>query len=101
MAEAPPPLAALRARLDALDAQWLGVLAERFAVTAEVSALKAQGQLPFRDPEREAAQLARIEAEAEARGVPPALARAILAHIQAQVVADHAAYQARQDQENG
>ncbi len=94
-------MAALRARLDALDAQWLGVLAERFAVTAEVSALKASGLRPRRAPAREAAHGGRFDAVAAARGVPPALARAILAHIQAQVVADHGAYRAEQDQENG
>lgn len=89
-------LGALRERLDALDGAWLAVLAERFQVTQEVSALKAKGQLPLRDPAREAAQLARIEAEAEAHGVPPALARRLLEHIQAQVVADHAAFQQAQ-----
>ena len=89
-------LAALRERLDALDGAWLAVLAERFQVTQQVSALKAKGQLPLRDPAREAAQLARIEAEAEAHGVPPALARTLLEHIQAQVVADHAAFQRAQ-----
>lgn len=97
MAEAPGnQLAALRERLDALDGAWLAVLGERFQVTQQVSALKAAGQLPLRDPAREAAQLARIEAEAEARGVPPALARTLLEHIQAQVVADHAAFQQAQ-----
>ena len=89
-------LAALRTRLDALDGAWLSVLAERFQVTQEVSALKAEGQLPLRDHAREAAQLDRIEAEAEALGVPPALARRLLEHIQAQVVADHAAFQRAQ-----
>ena len=97
MAKAPgDQLAALRKRLDALDGAWLAVLAERFEVTQQVSALKAKGQLPLRDPAREAAQLARIEAEAEAHGVPPALARTLLEHIQAQVVADHAAFQQAQ-----
>ena len=89
-------LAALRERLDTLDGAWLAVLAERFQVTQQVSALKAEAQLPLRDPAREASQLARIEAEAEARGVPPALARRLLELIQAQVVADHAAFQQAQ-----
>ena len=64
-------LAALRERLDTLDEAWLAVLAERFQVTQQVSALKAEAQLPLRDPARGAAQLARIEAEAEAAACRP------------------------------
>jgi chorismate mutase/prephenate dehydratase len=61
----------LRAALDRTDAEILRQLRERLDTVAEIARRKAGG-LPFlRDPEREAALLARVEAEARAAGLDP------------------------------
>ena len=88
-ASIPAELAAARQRIDQLDGQLVELLASRFAVTRQVGQLKAERGLPEADPAREAKQLARIRALAEAAGVDPDLAAAILASIVAEVVRQH------------
>lgn len=84
-----PALQALRAELDELDAQWLALLARRFAITAEVGQLKKQHGLPARDPEREAQQRARFAALASEHGIDPEFAQNLLQLLLDEVVARH------------
>lgn len=84
-------LTKLRAEIDELDAQWVEILAKRFAVTRQVGELKASSSLPSVDPARETAQFARLQSLAESHGVPPALVTDVLRLIIDEVVREHRA----------
>ena len=70
-ASAPDPLAGPRARIDAIDAAVLDLLAERSALLADVAATKQRKGLPIFDPVREDAKVAAFRAAATARGLDP------------------------------
>jgi chorismate mutase / prephenate dehydrogenase len=68
----------LRARLDALDRGLLELVAERQAISTEIAAVKRATGQSTRDYAREREVLLRARRDAEALGVPPALAESIL-----------------------
>ncbi len=82
-------LADHRAAIDRLDAVLVYTLAERFSRTQAVGALKAANDLPPSDPDREAAQIARLEALAEDAGLDPAFARKFLGFVIEEVIRHH------------
>jgi len=71
-------LAELRGRLDALDHELLQLVAERQAISTDISAVKRATGQSTRDFRREREVLLKARADAEALGVPPALAESIL-----------------------
>lgn len=68
----------LRARLDVLDRQLLELVAERQAISTEIATVKRATGQSTRDFRREREVLLKARRDAEALGVPPALAEAIL-----------------------
>ena len=86
-------LATHRASIDRLDAILVYTLAERFAHTQAVGALKAAHDLPPSDPAREAAQIARLTELAEAAGLDPAFAQKFLAFVIEEVIRHHRRHQ--------
>lgn len=70
-----------RARLDAIDAALVELLAERAAVVAELAAWKAARGRGFRDPAREAETLARVRALAREHGLDEAAVAAVFAAV--------------------
>jgi chorismate mutase/prephenate dehydrogenase len=68
----------LRARLDALDRELLRLVAERQVISTEVAAVKRATGQSTRDFGREREVLLKARRDAEALGVPPALAESIL-----------------------
>lgn len=78
-------LQALRARIDAVDAQLVALYRQRMEISAEIGAYKRDRGLPVRDPAREEALLDRVAAlagAAHATGIR-ALYREILAQSRA------------------
>jgi chorismate mutase len=55
-------LLSVRGSIDNIDATLVYLLAERFKATQRVGHLKAEHKLPPADPDREAAQIARLRA---------------------------------------
>ena len=84
-----PPLSALRDSIDSVDEQLLGMLARRFALTAEVGSIKKQFGLPAVDSTREAAQMERFAELSAQHGLDPAFARRVMRLIIDEVVARH------------
>ncbi|TVS18611.1 MAG: chorismate mutase [Gammaproteobacteria bacterium] len=82
-------LEALRSEIDQLDEKLIELLAERFAVSRRVGKLKRSSVLPPRDEEREQRQLQRVRGLAQAHGVSPELAEAVLRLIVDTVVVEH------------
>jgi chorismate mutase/prephenate dehydrogenase len=68
----------LRARLDVLDRRLLELVAERQAISTEIAAVKRSTGQSTRDFRREREVLLKARRDAEALGVPPALAESIL-----------------------
>jgi len=68
----------LRARLDVLDRDLLGLVAERQAISAEIATVKRSTGQSTRDFGREREVLLKARRDAEALGVAPALAESIL-----------------------
>jgi chorismate mutase/prephenate dehydratase len=64
-------LAALRDRIEALDRQLIGILAERLEIVEQVIAAKLESASPFRDREREDGLITRLRAIASAAGLDP------------------------------
>ena len=64
-------LDSLRAAIDAIDERLLDLLAERFALTRRVGAIKAELRLPPVDPIRKASIAARIHDLAATRQLKP------------------------------
>jgi chorismate mutase len=89
MTSSDPRLLQLRQRLDEIDARLLGLLAERFAVTDQVGALKRDLGLPPRDQARETAQAERLTTLAKQQGFDPELASKIFRLIVDAVVIRH------------
>ena len=82
-------LAGHRASIDRLDAVLVYTLAERFAHTQAVGALKAANALPASDPAREAHQIARLESLSTDAGLDPVFARKFLNFIISEVIRHH------------
>lgn len=82
-------LESLRQDIDAIDAQLVALLGQRFALTGEVGQLKKQHQLPATDATREAAQMALIESLAAEHGLDAAFAKSFLRLVIDEVVTRH------------
>jgi len=78
-----------RASIDNIDAALVHLLAERFKITQAVGEHKARVGLPAADPEREAAQVARLRALAVESGLDPAFTEKFLRFIVAEVIHHH------------
>lgn len=78
-----------RQSIDRLDAILVFTLAERFKHTQSVGRLKAEHDLPPSDPDREAAQIERLEELAQSADLDPEFARKFLNFIIAEVIHHH------------
>ena len=87
--EARQELRRLRGSIDNMDSALVHLLAERFKVTQRVGELKATAGLPAADPEREAAQIARLRALAVEADLDPEFAEKFLTFIVREVVRHH------------
>ena len=76
-----PDLAQLRAELDRVDRELVGLIARRLEVVADVGRAKAATEHPVRDVPRERAVLDGVVALAEERGVSGELVRRIFREI--------------------
>lgn len=90
-AETAAELARLRSSIDNMDAALVHLLAERFKVTQQVGELKARTGLPPADPDREAAQIARLRKLAEESRLDPEFAEKFITFVVAEVVRHHEA----------
>ena len=77
----PADLETLRRQLDEVDRGLVDLIARRLEVVADIGAAKALSDAPVRDPERERAVLAGVEAVAAERGVSADLVRRIFREI--------------------
>lgn len=82
-------LFAMRRTIDNMDAALVSILAERFRATEKVGHLKAHYHLPAGDPGREAAQIKRLRALAEAAELNPEFAEKFLNFIISEVIRHH------------
>ncbi|OOL19768.1 chorismate mutase [Bombella intestini] len=82
-------LAALRQRIDNIDAALIYMLAERFRCTADVGALKASFQLPACDPAREKEQLTRLRTLANDAGLDEDFTKKFFTFLVGEVIANH------------
>ena len=78
-----------RESIDRLDAILVYTLAERFKHTQSVGRLKARHDLPPSDPDREAAQIERLERLAREADLDPEFARKFLNFVIAEVIRHH------------
>lgn len=88
---ADPELQSLRDSIDNIDAALIHLLAERFKCTQAVGRLKAEHGLPPADPQREAAQIARLRALAQESKLDPDFAEKFLNFIVREVIRHHEA----------
>ena len=79
----------LRSSIDNIDAALILLLAERFKVTEDIGAYKAERGLPPADPEREAEQIARLRQLAASANLDPAFSEAFLRFVIAEVIHHH------------
>ena len=86
-----PDLQRLRDSIDNIDAAVVHLLAERFKFTKAVGEFKASHGLPPADQEREAEQIARLRALAQAAKLDPDFAEKFLAFIVREVIRHHEA----------
>lgn len=77
----PDQLEQIRSQIDELDSQLVDLLAKRAKLTSEVGKYKSQTGLPIYVPKREAELIEKRRAEAEVKGVPPALVEDLLRRI--------------------
>ncbi|MEE9427165.1 MAG: chorismate mutase [Paracoccaceae bacterium] len=82
-----------RDSIDRLDAILVYTLAERFAQTQAVGLLKAEHGLEPSDPNREAAQIARLTDLSTRAGLDPAFAKKFLGFIIEEVIQHHKKHQ--------
>ena len=85
----PPELVELRHSIDNIDAAVLHMLAERFKCTRKVGELKARLNLAPADPEREAAQIARLRSLAVSADLAPEFAEKFLNFLVKEVIRHH------------
>ena len=76
-----PTVDDLRAQLDDVDAEIVGLIARRFDVIRAMSEVKAGGSASIRDPDREHRVLETVEATARDLGVSPNLVRRVFQEI--------------------
>jgi chorismate mutase len=86
-----PELQRLRDSIDNIDAALIHILAERFKFTKAVGELKAARGLAPADPAREAQQIARLRALAQAARLDPDFAEKFLDFIVEEVIRHHVA----------
>lgn len=77
MGEGIAALAPLRARIDAVDAEIVRLLARRMEIVEEVIAIKARAGIPAALPDRVEEVVRKARREAEAAGVPADLAETL------------------------
>ena len=82
-------LAEYRASIDNIDAALVFLLAERFKITKQVGAYKAAAGLPPADPDREAAQIARLRDLAQAANLDPDFCEKFLRFVVSEVIRHH------------
>jgi len=82
-----------RESIDRLDAILVYTLGERFKHTRAVGALKARHGLPPSDPDREAAQIARLEDLARRADLDPEFAKKFLNFVIEEVIQHHKQHQ--------
>ncbi len=85
----PVELLDVREKIDAIDAQLLGILAARFELTHQVGLLKASQDLQALDSGREAEKLARLRELAVESGLNPDLVADLFSKIMQEVVRNH------------
>jgi chorismate mutase len=90
-ADAHPELLRLRESIDNIDAALIHILAERFKCTQAVGIYKAKHGMPPADPAREAAQIARLRALADAAKLDPDFAEKFLNFIVQELIRHHEA----------
>jgi len=78
-----------RESIDRLDAILIYTLGERFKHTQAVGKLKAEHDLPASDPDREAAQIKRLENLSRQADVDPGFAKKFLGFIIDEVIRHH------------
>jgi chorismate mutase len=92
-ADRPDPTAdtleSFRASIDNIDAAIIHLLAERFKITRKVGEYKRIHDLPPADPEREAAQIARLRALAKEADLDPEFGEAVIRFIISEVIRHH------------
>ncbi|MFL5236310.1 MAG: chorismate mutase [Rhizomicrobium sp.] len=86
-----PELQRLRDSIDNIDAALVHLLAERFKFTKAVGELKAARGLPAADSAREAEQVQRLRALADAAKLDPDFAEKFLTFIVREVIRHHEA----------
>ena len=91
MAGTDPELSRLRDSIDNIDAALVHLLAERFKCTQAVGEYKATHNLPPADPQREAAQIARLRSLAQEAKLDPDFAEKFLNFIVKEVIRHHEA----------
>jgi len=89
-----PDLLRLRDSIDNIDAALIHLLAERFKCTQAVGEYKAAHALPPADPQREAAQIARLRSLAQQAKLDPDFAEKFLNFIVTEVIRHHEAIRA-------
>lgn len=82
-------LAEYRASIDNIDAALVFLLAERFKITKQVGAYKAAAGLPPADPDREAAQVARMRELAQTANLDPDFCEKFLRFVVSEVIRHH------------
>ena len=82
-----------RNSIDRLDAILVYTLGERFKHTQAVGKLKAEHDLPPSNPDREARQIARLEALAAEADLDPEFAKKFLNFIIQEVIQHHKQHQ--------
>ena len=78
-----------RASIDNIDAALILLLAERFKVTEDIGAYKAERGLPPADLERERQQIERLRELASSADLDPAFSEAFLRFVIAEVIHHH------------
>jgi chorismate mutase len=96
MTAANSELQTLRDSIDNIDAALIHLLAERFKCTKAVGELKATHGMAPADPAREATQIARLRALAQAARLDPDFAEKFLNFIVREVIRHHEALRDRQ-----
>jgi chorismate mutase len=97
MTAANSELQTLRDSIDNIDAALIHLLAERFKCTKAVGELKAAHGMAPADPAREAAQIARLRALAQAARLDPDFAEKFLGFIVREVIRHHEALRSGQN----
>jgi len=91
-----PDLSQLREQIDVVDAQWVSLLGQRFALTRQVGYLKAELGLPAQDEARESHQRLRLAILAEDQGIDATMVLHMYDEVVKHVLEEHEAI--RRDQ---